>query len=312
MNAAVFAGRYFVRAIASGLGEIHRDIQVNFFSQPHVRPLHLVTATAGLSKTGSSTQISPKGCYGEDACFIASNKSTDVIGVADGVGGWRSYGVDPGEFSRSLMEVCERIVAEGRFEATQPVQILTDAYQAITERKDSLIGSCTACLVTVDRASSMMHAANLGDSGMLIIRSGQVVHRSQEQVHYFNTPFQMSVAPASLQTVVLSDSPQLADTTSFGVRDGDLILVGTDGLFDNMSDDMILHHTNSLKGNQRSAVRACCERLAHAAHELSFDPDYMSPFAFSAEANGFQDVRGGKPDDITVVLARVTDTVDDT
>ena len=31
--------------------------------------------------------------------------NADVIGVADGVGGWRQYGVDPGLFSSNLMKV---------------------------------------------------------------------------------------------------------------------------------------------------------------------------------------------------------------
>ena len=36
------------------------------------------------------------------------NNSADVLGVADGVGGWRAYGVDPGLFSLNLMKSCER------------------------------------------------------------------------------------------------------------------------------------------------------------------------------------------------------------
>ncbi len=40
--------------------------------------------------------------------------------------------------------------------------------------------------------------------------------------------------------------------------------------------------------------------------ELARDPDYDSPFAISARKNGYDDFTGGKPDDITVVLARVT------
>ena len=66
-------------------------------------------------------------------------------------------------------------------------------------------GSCTACVVALDTADQMLYTANLGDSGLLVIRRGQVVHRSQEQQHYFNTPFQLSVAPTVLEGVVLSD-----------------------------------------------------------------------------------------------------------
>ena len=68
-----------------------------------------------------------------------------------------------------------------------------------------LLGSCTACVVALDRTGQTLHTANLGDSGFLLIRKGKVVHRSEEQQHYFNTPFQLSVAPTVLQGMVLSD-----------------------------------------------------------------------------------------------------------
>lgn len=41
---------------------------------------------------------------GEDACFIADH----CIGVADGVGGWAEIGVDPGLYSRQLMEFAKQ------------------------------------------------------------------------------------------------------------------------------------------------------------------------------------------------------------
>ena len=42
-------------------------------------------------------------------------------------------------------------------------------------------------------------------------------------------------------------SPESAESSSFGVEEGDIILVGSDGLFDNLSEDMILHHLRKLK-----------------------------------------------------------------
>lgn len=68
-----------------------------------------------------------------------------------------------------------------------------------------LAGSSTACIVVLDRTSHRLHTANLGDSGFLVVRGGEVVHRSDEQQHYFNTPFQLSIAPPEAEGVVLSD-----------------------------------------------------------------------------------------------------------
>jgi protein phosphatase PTC7 len=66
-------------------------------------------------------------------------------------------------------------------------------------------GSSTACIVSLHREERTVYTANLGDSGFLIVRDGEVVHRSQEQQHYFNTPFQLTVAPPSQVGLVLSD-----------------------------------------------------------------------------------------------------------
>ena len=50
-----------------------------------------------------------------------------------------------------------------------------------------------------------------------------------------------------VNTPVLISSPESAEQSSFGVREGDLILVGTDGLFDNMNEEMILKHLRRIK-----------------------------------------------------------------
>ena len=51
----------------------------------------------------------------------------------------------------------------------------------------------------------------LGDSGFLVVRRGQVVHRSHEQQHFFNTPFQLSLPPSEMESDVLADQPEAAD-----------------------------------------------------------------------------------------------------
>ncbi|XP_068937514.1 protein phosphatase PTC7 homolog isoform X2 [Petaurus breviceps papuanus] len=230
-------------------------------------------------------------------------------GVADGVGGWRDYGVDPSQFSGTLMRTCERLVKEGRFIPSNPVGILTTSYCELLQNKIPLLGSSTACIVVLDRTSHRLHTANLGDSGFLVVRGGEVVHRSDEQQHYFNTPFQLSIAPPEAEGVVLSDSPDAADSTSFDVQLGDIILTATDGLFDNMPDYMILQELKKLKNSNYESIQQTARSIAEQAHELAYDPNYMSPFAQFACDNGLN-VRGGKPDDITVLLSIVAEYTD--
>lgn len=46
---------------------------------------------------------------------------------------------------------------------------------------------------------------------------------------------------------LVSSSPEVADSSSFDVQLGDIILTATDGLFDNMPDYMILQELKKLK-----------------------------------------------------------------
>uniref|UniRef100_A0AAZ3QDC7 Serine/threonine-protein phosphatase n=1 Tax=Oncorhynchus tshawytscha TaxID=74940 RepID=A0AAZ3QDC7_ONCTS len=230
-------------------------------------------------------------------------------GVADGVGGWRDYGVDPSQFSGTLMKTCERLVKEGRFVPSNPVGVLTSSYYELLQNKVPLLGSSTACIVVLDRQSHRLHTANLGDSGFLVVREGEVVHRSDEQQHYFNTPFQLSIAPPEAEGAVLSDSPDAADSSSFDVELGDIILTATDGLFDNMPDYMILQELKKLKNTNYESIQQTARSIAEQAHVLAYDPNYMSPFAQFACDNGLN-VRGGKPDDITVLLSIVAEYTD--
>ena len=111
-----------------------------------------ITFSSGFPKPGSNYNIDNilKGQIGDDAYFIARHVdewstsdfhvatsmgtpqveaepkkgNADVIGVADGVGGWRAYGVDPGLFSVNLMKNCERLVKAGYFVGSQPSTLL--------------------------------------------------------------------------------------------------------------------------------------------------------------------------------------------
>lgn len=64
--------------------------------------------------------------------------------MADGVGGWRDYGVDPSLFSGTLMRTCERLVKEGHFVPSNPVGILTTSYYELLQNKVPLLGECLA------------------------------------------------------------------------------------------------------------------------------------------------------------------------
>lgn len=66
-------------------------------------------------------------------------------------------------------------------------------------------GSSTACLLILNRAANTIHTANLGDSGFIVVRHGEVVHKSEEQQHHFNTPFQLGVPPTEFHGSAITD-----------------------------------------------------------------------------------------------------------
>jgi protein phosphatase PTC7 len=89
------------------------------------------------------------------------------------------------------------------------------------------------------------------------------------------------------------------------VNDKDVVIVASDGIFDNIFDEDILkclQNKNWIKDtieNSDAEEAAIC--LAERASALSKDKDYESPFAQHAKKYN-KSYPGGKVDDITVIV----------
>ncbi|VDM40875.1 unnamed protein product [Toxocara canis] len=280
----VSCGRVVVRAVISA-GVIDQSLPLPSECRPSVSKCAHVSSTStqksepaparnvhasccGFPKDmmNGPSMVRDHGIFGDDACFIARFKNTHVVGVADGVGGWRRYGIDPSEFSSRLMKICSELVQ-------------------------------LACILIVDQDT--LYSANLGDSGFLVLRRGEVVYRSREQVHYFNAPFQLSLLPDSARAAgFLGDPPEKAELNSMDLQSGDVVVLATDGLWDNVSENLIVEQLSNI---QPGNIQAACNTLALTARRLAFDSRHLSPFAVKASQHGI-DAPGGKPDDITLVL----------
>ena len=303
------------------------------YSQNHYS---LSAVVSGFPKTQTNSRFNRElnGQIGEDAYFISqynninglenedlskknekdsseslSGNNADVIGVADGVGGWKLFGIDPSKFSRQLMQNCERLVESGQFEATKPTSLLAKAYNEMKKSgKQKVFGSSTACVTMVCHDSGTMYTANMGDSGLFVVRDGTLVHGTEEQTHCFNTPYQLSLPPPEhMEPGTLIDSPNDADVYKFQAQDGDIILLGTDGVFDNVDINVLLELINTIKGKKIDSndLQKVCDAIALTAQELSRNENFLSPFARNAIYHGYRDMYGGKEDDISVILALV-------
>ena len=187
---------------------------------------------------------------GQDAYFVArvgQDSGTTAFAIADGVGGWTEHGVDPSDFSHGLCSyMAETALSWTGNERLSPKTLLEQGYQKTTQDPTIKAGGTTACVAVTD-PDGRMRIANLGDSGFLQLRLGTVHHYSNPQTHAFNTPFQMSLTPPEIlaQAMVfgglpLNDKPDRADMADHMLRHGDVLVLATDGVWDNLNSQDLL------------------------------------------------------------------------
>lgn len=228
---------------------------------------------------------------GEDAFFI-----TDfVVGIADGVGGWVDKGIDPALYANKLMEGAKAAVTNTIRDSTQPSYLIQYCTKSIlrsaAEHAKDVVGSSTACVIAIDNTAHKLDAINVGDSGFMYIRGSKKMFRTREQQHSFNYPYQLGTG---------GEQPEQGDTITLNdIEAGDLIIVGTDGLWDNVFDEEIMQMASTI---QDTALLA--EKLAQKAHEHAMDPFILSPFAVAAQRQGLPFL-GGKLDDTTVLVCKL-------
>lgn len=238
---------------------------------------------------------------GDDAFFLTSLKDHIAIGVADGVSSWQRYGVNPALFAWELMVRCEEAAVKhaGKLEV---VELMTAGFEAAVSQDGTLMGSTTACVASLHCDKGVLDVANLGDSGALVVqRDGKVILETKEQQHYFNCPYQLVCLPVSQRTGLAGgDLPASSDTYTTQVRIGDILVFATDGFFDNVFKDKAVEVISQMATLPVSEIAAQLVQLAYQASKSLEE----SPFGTAAASHGFRH-RGGKPDDITVLVARV-------
>lgn len=185
---------------------------------------------------------------GQDAFFVAKiggGNERLAFGIADGVGGWTESGVDPADFSHGL---CTYMASSAlKSEAIEtPRDLLEKGYDDVRKDRSIPAGGSTAC-VAIASTEGYVQIANLGDSGFIQLRRGAVHEYSDPQTHAFNTPYQLSIVPPRIlaQSAIfggapLSDQPSQADLAQHRLRHGDVLVLATDGVWDNLNASDVL------------------------------------------------------------------------
>lgn len=110
-------------------------------------------------------------------------------------------------------------------------------------------------------------------TGVLQCRRGAVVFNSPSQQHRFNCPYQLG----DLSLVPEADSPESAMVFDLPLEPGDFLVMGTDGVFDNVFPEEIAELCDTY-GTADAAVEA----IAVLAFQRSQDPTFLSPFALAS------------------------------
>lgn len=188
---------------------------------------------------------------GEDAFFVSKvngNRDAIAFAVADGVGGWTESRVDPAEFSHALCSymASSALSWPSPVEKLRPKHLLQLGYDQVVADNAVRAGGSTAS-VGVALDDGRVELANLGDSGSVLLRLAAVHHYSVPQTHGFNTPYQLSIIPPRMRTqaslfggAFLEDFPRDAAVTNVHMQHGDVLILATDGVFDNLNNQDIL------------------------------------------------------------------------
>lgn len=131
---------------------------------------------------------------------------------------------------------------------------------AAAHQKTHMPGSSTVCILTLNADDKFVSAANLGDSGFAVVRNGTVVFQTPALQHFFDCPYQLGSYP---DFVDATDYPSDASTFSLNVMPGDVIVMGSDGLWDNLPMQEIVQ----LLPDTDDAIDASAEVLATVARE---------------------------------------------
>ena len=104
-----------------------------------------------------------------------------------------------------------------------------------------------------------MRANWQGDSGFLIVRDGSIEFRSPPLQHFFDCPLQFAAYPDYTNA---TDSAEDAGLYQLPVQQGDLIVAGTDGLWDNVHQEEIVQILSSHQNDIQRVSNCYSKSLA--------------------------------------------------
>jgi serine/threonine protein phosphatase PrpC len=259
-----------------------------------------------------------------------------VLGVADGVSSLKEdLGVDGSELPTELLSACKEIAMSQLLSESPkdtyggPISLLKEAY----EETESL-GSTTVLLSVLDNSSivhgqlhPMIAVLTIGDCELLLLRRTEGpqsplairFHTEAQRVSdRADVPLQLArvderVDPGFTEDCALEVIEAGSAVQCVTTYEGDIVLLGSDGVFDNLFHDEIVDICNFMIPPPEPGCYApvdsrtlnqIAEQIVHQSHAKT-QPGAKNVYPLTPIG------KGGKMDDTSVVVAEVVEWDDD-
>jgi len=255
-----------------------------------------------------------------------------ILGVADGVSQIEDFGIDASELPNKLLRRCKELgmrqLIPGATNSPEdayrgPIPLVREAF----ERTGDCLGSTTLVLAVLDNSTRihgklhpMIAVISIGDCELLILRRlhGQssalqpVFHTEMQRIDgHFQTPLQLArvddrIDPDFHDDITIEVIEKGSAVHCVSAYEGDIVVMGSDGVFDNLFLDEVAELCNAVMqpGRQGPVPDFTLEQLARqiveACHAKT-QPNAMG--AYPEAPIG----RGGKVDDTSCTVAEVVE-----
>jgi serine/threonine protein phosphatase PrpC len=257
-----------------------------------------------------------------------------VLGVADGVSQIEDFGIDASLLPNELLRNCEEIAmnqlfpdGQGGFDDSYrgPIPLVREAF----ETTESL-GSTTLVLAVLDNSTRihgklhpMIAVISIGDCELMILRrlNGKgspltpVFHTEMQRIDgHVQTPLQLARVDARIdpdfhEGITIEVIEKGSAVHCISAYEGDVVIMGSDGVFDNLFLDEVADLANSALPPGRTGpthealLGHLAKRVVDACHaKTEPGPNGMLPEAPIG--------RGGKMDDTSCCVGEVIEWTD--
>lgn len=266
-----------------------------------------------------------------------------LLGCADGVSQIEEFGMDASLLPRELLDACEELAMDqllpdhtGQSSGSYrgPIHLMREAFL-----NTEALGSTTVCLSILDNTTRihgklhpMIAVCSIGDCELLILRKTSDYGRRSEYDIAFNTemqriegncqcPLQVSrlderVDPNFEERMTVQVIERGSAIHMVSVYEGDLVVIGSDGVFDNLFNDEVVAIINEMVPDpatcgdkafrplDRGLLGLIAKRIVDACHmKTKVDP----------RTGTYPDApigKGGKRDDTCCVVGEVVEFTD--